>query len=317
MLMKKTILNELARILTLSVCVFMFTACGGGDSDDSDGAPDNPDNPDNPSMTEEPYFWSKETQKKIRFAPGNIQYNAALRTWRFAPNQWETVGADNINISPSYDGWIDLFGWATSGWSSGAVCYEPWSNSVDWTDYWRWGHDIYTPSVNYNLNDPEWSLCDWGVYNKFSNDNSKSKKWRTMTRNEWIQLECSRGLAVVGDVKGFVLLPTNWVQPNGVPELKSGAFALGFRTSYTLDQWKIAEKYGAVFLPVTGYRLKGQYVEEEVGRYWTAERIDAYRVWCYTFGKWTGMSNTMGPNSEDWDKLDRGMAVRLVQDIEE
>ena len=66
---------------------------------------------------------------KVYLSQGNLQYKASSNTWRFAPNQWDYVGgttsegifwgnvsgSSNNNISPTYSGWIDLFGWGTNG----------------------------------------------------------------------------------------------------------------------------------------------------------------------------------------------------------
>lgn len=68
----------------------------------------------------------------VWFSQGNLQYNASLGThrvmgdstvqgtWRFAEHQSDYVGADNALASAANTGWIDLFGWGTSGWN-GAV----------------------------------------------------------------------------------------------------------------------------------------------------------------------------------------------------
>ena len=50
---------------------------------------------------------------QVYLADSNLQYNPAQNEWRFAENPWDFIGAANQNISPSYDGWIDLFGWGT------------------------------------------------------------------------------------------------------------------------------------------------------------------------------------------------------------
>lgn len=71
-----------------------------------------------------------EDGDKVYFSQGNLQYQASTNTWRFAEHQWDYVGEGNNNISPNYNGWIDLFGWGTSGYNHGAVCYQPWSISL-------------------------------------------------------------------------------------------------------------------------------------------------------------------------------------------
>ena len=79
-------------------------------------------------IDKQPPFFSVSPTRKVRFAPGNVQYKASTQEWRFAENQWDYVGdatvgtvyengikSDNTLISSTYNGWIDLFGWATAG----------------------------------------------------------------------------------------------------------------------------------------------------------------------------------------------------------
>jgi glycosyltransferase involved in cell wall biosynthesis len=58
-------------------------------------------------------FSINENGKKVIFSQGNLQYNPAENIWRFAEKQYDMIGADNANISPTYNGYIDLFGWGT------------------------------------------------------------------------------------------------------------------------------------------------------------------------------------------------------------
>ena len=86
---------------------------------------------------------------KVYFSKGNLQYRASTKTWRFAEHQWDFVGSTEVErgqpggnvtgssnhlISQSYDGWIDLFGWGTSGYhdtnDSYNRHYQPWSTST-------------------------------------------------------------------------------------------------------------------------------------------------------------------------------------------
>ena len=121
--------------------------------------------------------FSVASGRTVHFSQGNLQYQASTGTWRFATNQWDVVGSqsayysdyygnvtgsDNANISSSYSGWIDLFGWGTSGWNSGANCYQPWSTSTDSSDYYPGGS--YTNNLT-----GAYANADWGVYNAISN----------------------------------------------------------------------------------------------------------------------------------------------------
>ena len=147
-----------------------------------------------------PYEFSVSPTKKVWFSTGNLQYQASTDTWRFAEYQYEYVAfgqssdgnyrglvftggmypsgdvgdkCDNELISSSYNGWIDLFGWGTSNFAHGAVCYQPWSISVNYNDYYVYG------SSAYNLFD-QTGQADWG-YNAISNGgNTGDSGWRTL-----------------------------------------------------------------------------------------------------------------------------------------
>jgi hypothetical protein len=75
----------------------------------------------------------------VQFSRGNLQYNAALDKWRFALRQYDFACGDNANASETYDGWIDLFGWGTSGWNSGATAYQPWATNTTSAVYYPGG----------------------------------------------------------------------------------------------------------------------------------------------------------------------------------
>ena len=210
---------------------------------------------------------------QVWFSQGNLQYQASTNTWRFAENQWDYVGtqtpdnlgyfggtvpdSDNSGISQSYNGWIDLFGWGTSGREHGAECYQPWSSSHSANDYYAYGNSIY------NLFD-QTGQADWG-YNAISNGGHSINTWRTLTggeNGEWdyiIDLRSTPSgiryaLAVVNGVNGVILLPDNWStnyytlnDPNGGSSYESNTI--------TIDDWtNYLEDNGAVFLPAAGYR---------------------------------------------------------------
>lgn len=199
-------------------------------------------------------FSISETEQ-VMFSQGNLQYQASTDTWRFAEHQWDIVGEDNLNISPTYNGWIDLFGWGTSNHDHGAVCYQPWSVGND---------------NNYNLfyayGDPEANLedytgmADWGR-NLISNGGNDANQWRTLTNDEWNYLRnrhldgtfyCSYSARVNG-VNGKILLPDNWSS-----DIYSFVFSVEENcyenNIIDAEQWSVLESYGAVFLPAGGRR---------------------------------------------------------------
>jgi hypothetical protein len=147
---------------------------------------------------EMPFSFSVAPDKQVHFSMGNLQYRASTDTWRFAEYQFEYVGdyednrfgfvyangmhpdasqngekSDNANRSESYNQWIDLFCWGTSGYNHGAVCYQPWSVSGQASDLYAYG------DPNYNLNSST-GKADWG-YNAISNGgNTENSGWRTL-----------------------------------------------------------------------------------------------------------------------------------------
>ena len=190
---------------------------------------------------------------QVYFSQGNLQYQASTSIWRFAENQWDYVGdatngnvyvgevkSNNASISSSYTGWIDLFGWGTSGiggYTPIATCYQPYSTSTTNNQYNPYG------SASTNLYDggDNAGKADWG-YNTISNGGNQSHQWRTLTTEEWQYLfnNHTKGWSTVNGVNGYV------IRPDGV----STAVA----SSYTTSDWATQEAAGSVFLPAAGYR---------------------------------------------------------------
>lgn len=242
--------------------------------------------------------------RTVVFAKGNLQYQPSTRTWRFANSQYEYIGANNSQADTHYSGWIDLFGWGTSG------CGDLMPYSVDDTA------EHYGDSER-PLSDIGGTDYDWGRHNAISNG-GRQGSWRTLSHSEWEHLlsyrkgaNTKKGLATLtdidgsGDIAGLVLLPDTWTLPAGC-EFRYG-HADGFRTnSYTCEQWTLMEQAGAVFLPAAGYRtgrevqLVGQY-----GGYWSSSYYYLTTASdLYFHDRMFGLSATDRSN---------GQSVRLVQ----
>ena len=242
--------------------------------------------------------------ERIIFAPGNLLYNAAQGshlcadgtthpgTWRFADHQWDYVGdayngtvywngskCNNENISSTYDGWIDLFGFGTSGWNSGANEYQPYASSSSYTDYYVGGGETNSLVGSY-------AYADWGIFNTI--ESYPCGTWRTLTLDEWDYLFTSRtdasmkyGQATVNNVAGYILLPDEWVIPAGLTFTPGPAVGYGANT-YSLSEWEQMEQAGAVFLPAGGYR-QGRSMQsvQANGDYYfsTANSYDATRFY--------------------------------------
>lgn len=210
---------------------------------------------------------------QVYFSQGNLQYQASSDTWRFAENQWNYIGEDNNNISPTYNGWIDLFGWGTSGNNHGSNCYQPWSTSLTNSDYYAYGHYFY------NLDDQN-DKADWG-YNPISNGNNTNYQWRTLTQPEWDYVLNSRSTTLgiryakanVNGINGVILLPDDWNSSTYSLNNTNSSSANFSSNTISASLWVTLESAGAVFLPAAGYRSGiSMYVVGSCGCYWSASR---------------------------------------------
>ena len=216
--------------------------------------------------------FSVAADKQVAFSQGNLQYNAVAHTWRFAEYQYDCVGASNASIGSHYDGWIDLFGWGTSGFMIAPYCA-----STDVNDYSNNGEGA--EDNNY----------DWGRFNSISNSIDGARIWRTLSAAEWEYLlqerenaERKYGLAVVCDQPGLVLLSDYFSVPARCTFVPG--FEYEFQTNiYNQEQWEKMEAAGAIFLPAAGYRI-GTTVDEVslYGAYWSSSFGDDGKA--YTMG---------------------------------
>ena len=271
---------------------------------------------------------------KVHFSCGNMQYTTqgthnvaengtATGTWRFASNQYDYIGEGNINASASYSGWIDLFGWGTSGWASGATAYMPYATSNVTNHYYIGGNSGNDLTGNY-------ANADWAVYNAISNGGNQPNKWRCLTRTEWQYLlegrMNARNLRAPGNINGvggMFILPDDWTTPQGC------TFNAGFndsdlnwrRNTYTLTEWAKMETAGAVFLPAAGFRSWRLFAESGYvlstsdiqikGYYWSTSKWGENNAADYLF-----LSNTdyAYENFHQWARSS-GFSVRPVRVI--
>ncbi|MBR4115414.1 MAG: hypothetical protein IKK40_05330 [Bacteroidales bacterium] len=211
---------------------------------------------DNKKKDTRPLF-SVSASDRVFFSKGNLQYQPINGIWRFAENQYDVIGQDNEKISPKYTGWIDLFGWGTSGWKDAA---KPSDVSPDYKNYFVGGGNTNSLTGFY-------AQGDWGVFNRISNGGNVEGRWRTLTFDEWDYLLFKRNRASqlnyhaqIDSVNGLVLLPDNWAKE---PET-------GFR-QYTVEEWSALETDGAVFLPEAGFRqVRNVLGVNSYGLYWAS-----------------------------------------------
>lgn len=251
-----------------------------------------------------PYVFSVSASQKVYFSRGNLQYQASTNTFRFAEDQWIFVGSrlgndgapvgmlegsDNYYISSTYAGWIDLFGWGTSGiddYTPIAVCYQPYSTSNTYSDYRPYN------STSSNLYTSP-GKADWG-YNAISNGGNEANfGWRTWTKDEMIYLLDERvqtyrfAQAQIATptrgVNGLMIFPDGFTWPTELSGLTLTCNSHTGPSFYndnhiTEVQWSIFERYGVAFLPACGYRgrdgvMNDCHTQGRACRYWTSTRL--------------------------------------------
>ena len=280
-------LNTL-QILLGDVKEFTTLEKSGSDEPEIPEEPEEPEIPDEPEQPESTFVFSVSATKAVTFSPGNLQYHPANDEWRFAPSQLDYIGDDNANISETYNGWIDLFGWGTGN--------NPTNASTDYNDYQ--------------------TFVDWGV-NQIGS--YAPNTWRTLTYDEWYYLRYERpnydkliGVAQVNGVNGLILLPDGWTCPSGVT-FKSGfdddwcTECYGNYQTFSASEWTKLEASGAVFFPAAGYRCgSGVGDVQDYGSYWSSSPAGSD----YAFSLYFYSDEA---NLDDGIRSD-GISVRLVKD---
>lgn len=295
-------------LLIVALASVVLVACGG-----KDNTTDDPNAPEvvagSAFMTDgsSSNVYSVSPTLAVRFSKGNLQYCDSTHTWRLAANQYDVIGYDNSNVDSAYNGWIDLFGWGTSGWKSGAKAYHPWDTSgVD---------QHYNPGDALD-NDLTGSTApaDWGVNNSITGAGDKPLYWRTLTHDEWAYLfgdsekrDGKWGLCTIDSTyHGIVILPDYWALPSGL-SFSFGSRQGWYTNNYSMNQWKLMELNGAIFLPAAGYRyMRDVQSVGAVGNYWSSTHYGlnyAYDLY-FRFNR---------VDYDDYDRRRFGFAVRLVR----
>ena len=255
-------------------------------------------------------YFSVSPTKKVYFSNGNLQYNVNDKCWRFATNQYDYIGSANSNISSSYSGWIDLFGWGTSGWNSGANAYQPYSTIAGDSNYYPGG------AHNNNLTGT-YANADWGIYNAISNGGNQPGLWRTLRKTEWDTLidfrTTASGMryakATVNGVLGLIILPDNWDTATYAIDSANIQTATFSANVVSAAQWTTLENAGCVFLPFAGSRDGStvNYVNNG-GYYWSATYYYREHSYCTTI-------TINSVHTYNYRHRNYGHSVRLVQKV--
>ena len=288
-------------------------------------------------------FTINENGEQVYFSQGNLQYQPSTNTWRFAENQFDLlITPDDLTswyeehqmaaadvseqYTSIYDGWIDLFGWGTSGWHDNNdpnnIYYQPWSTYAGVFDC-TYNIRGYGPSTNMPSPHLTGSSAnyDWGVFNAISNGGGTPGIWRTMTIDEWNYVFYMRttvsgihfAMACINSVNGIILLPDNWNSDcfplnNTDQKVDYSSNVIGYTT------WTdVLQANGAVFLPASGCRAS-TWVENAgtSGYYWQVLHTGGSSTEeCVGFNSGSiGVGGTFG-----WMYRCTGISVRLVQDV--
>lgn len=235
-----------------------------------------------------PKAFSVSSSRKVVFARGNLQYQASSDTWRFANYQYEHIGDANKNISKTYTGWIDLFGWGTGN--------NPTLTSDDISNYQ--------------------TFVDWGI-NRIDGDAPNT--WRTLSADEWKYILETRtnasnlcGIAYVNGEPGVVLLPDDWVQPQDISfvagDVRQNWISGTCPNHYSTRQWQKMESAGAVFFPTTCGRIVTRITDANYGFYWSSSiGQESYALAVTSIGSVFVEFNGATRSS--------GFSVRLVKDL--
>lgn len=256
----------------------------------------------------------------IYFSKGNLQYNAgdgnthktadstAQGTWRFAERQYDYFGEENIGKDSTYNGWVDLFEWGSSGWEG------------------THDHDGYVA-----LDTAQCRNADWGVYNAISNGGNEPGLWRTLSSFEWAYLlnRSDWAFAKIGKDSALclVIFPSAFVVPDTMNivyastpynhnfyESYSGNYYIGavdskyYENAFSEEEFEELEARGAIALPCAGH-IGGFSNNEfnEYGNIWTSIHNEMGAATELYFGKKFGSGNV---------DTDVKKSVRLVHVVE-
>ena len=307
---------------------------------------------------------------QVYFSQGNLQWSATNGgstftthdvitggvdegTWRFAENQYDYIGYTNNLVSATYNDWIDLFCWGTSGYHDENdifnTKYRPYDCSGETNSSAPLNPTGYGPSTNKpspNLTGSS-SNYDWGVYNAISNGGNVPGLWRTLTRGEWEYLwytrpastingtENARYVAIrigdgISDVYsnfGILLFPDDftWPLPNKYPSDINGSYGAAGddpdgsgSNRYTYDEFRTLEEAGCVYLPAAGIRIPGArgmeiWLTGNHGHYWSSSSSSPIDSEA-SVNKYAAYSRTFMRTSDGLWSRSYGKSVRLVQD---
>lgn len=299
--------------------------------------------------------FSVSPTRKVRIAPGNLQYNLNSETWRFAEHPYDVL-EQNGNVGTDYadylrngthGGWMSLFGWGTSGWQDNPcrAAYYPNATTDTKSAYYVLG-DRYT-----FLSGPG-AQADWGVHNDIYNPATSqidpAGTWRTLRYDEWgylltdrkelygkTQWCCDVVNAIINGntVLGLIIYPDGVrSKPAGVAATTTinGKYGTGsFAEDVVVDDlaagdYEALMALGCAFLPAAGYRgyPYGSVSSPHVTVRGSGEVFlywssspDVANTGDYVWSGLQTYKDNWGFDGQNTMHRDFGASVRLVQDV--
>ena len=268
---------------------------------------------------------------KVAFSKGNLQYRPADRKWRFAEHQWTCVG----NTAPgmtgaeraAYNGWLDLFGWGTSGINpGGGHLYQPWEATVSTTG----APVIYGPAADIDRTN------DWGVNIRafeYFRPKEVDGEFRTLSADEWTFLLHTRttesghrwftgtlkwGRNIGESIQGLFLLPDKFTWHESYGKEPTADQYDHVTANYTVDntvgaRFDKLEAAGVVFIPYAGRRDGTTMSEFGTNLYLWTRSIDGATAGNANCVQCPGTDSSVSVSSAPGEK---GFSVRLVTDLD-
>ena len=254
--------------------------------------------------------------KTVYFSKGNLTYLPCENRFRFHEEQYHACPMlNNVYTTQhtwTWEYWMDLFFWGTSGWDGGVYDYRPGTRNND-NSYYYINNDITQDMTG------EYAKADWGVYNKIENGGNQEGLWRVLSAEEIMYLFSKRpnagnlfALGYVSGVNGMLVFPDNFVCPNNITiRTYKEAGTNPKNNDLSSLEFALLEQLGAVFLPGCGRAnyLAGTMITPTPGWYWTSTTgvVTHTYVQCLYFDEEkAGMAETI---------RNEGHSVRLVQDV--
>ena len=293
------------------------------------------------SAADRGHVFSVAADKKVVFAPGNLQavmssaaptntHNYTASSWKFAEEQWSSIGNAAGNTSFAAGSTVDFFGWVgnSASYNTYGLCTDN-TNPTSATYYGGntadklktdWGA---IPEVVSNLGSGWFTLSNdqWGyLFNTRTNTTVNGVANARYTRAT-INMSAVSADATTSGVHGMILFPDNFVLPDGIASEVVWGSGINSTADFNSNGgwnafakissagWEMLEEAGCVFLPTAGYR-SGTSVHYAglLGYYWSSSPYSAAtNAYLVSFG-------AGGVNPQNSHYRFSGFSVRLARE---